>query len=92
MEIAGTTGVVTIPDLWQPARKASFLVRREAHVDEAIVEGEEQITHMIENFGRYVLTGEPVKPAPEEAVKTLAVMDALAKSARTGQVVEVNPA
>jgi predicted dehydrogenase len=89
VEITGTGGVVTIPDLWQPARKATFLVRRDTHVDEATVEGEDQIVHMIENFGRAVLKNEPVKPAPEEAVKTLAVMDALAKSARTGQIVDI---
>jgi xylose dehydrogenase (NAD/NADP) len=90
MEIAGTQGVVTIPDLWQPARKASFFVRRDTHlIDEAIVDGEDQIVHMIENFGRAVLKGEAVTPAPDEAVKTLAVLDALAQSARTGQAVDV---
>jgi predicted dehydrogenase len=90
VELSGTGGVITIPDLWQPARKASFLVRRDTHVDEATVENEDQIVHMIENYGRAILRNEPVKPAPEEAIKTLAVMDALTKSARTGQVVDIS--
>lgn len=89
VEIVGTKGVVTIPDLWQPARKAIFRVQRDSHIDEAVIEGEDHIVHMIEDFGRSVLKGEPVKPTPDEAVKTLAVMDALTKSARSGQVVEV---
>ncbi len=44
---------------------------------------------MLENFTRYVLEDRPVQPDPEEAVKTLRVLDALARSAREGRVVEV---
>jgi predicted dehydrogenase len=44
---------------------------------------------MLENFGRYVLEGQPVTPPPEEAVKTLKALEALARSAREGRVVDV---
>ena len=42
---------------------------------------------MIENFSRAALDSQPVSPAPEEAVRTLRVLDALAESAREGRVV-----
>ena len=42
-----------------------------------------------EDFGRAVLWGESVNPPPEEAVRTLRVLDALGRSAREGQVVAV---
>jgi predicted dehydrogenase len=86
LEIVGTTAVVNVPEMWLPTRKAAFFVRRDHHVDEAIVEGEDQIVRMLEDFAQAVLKGQPVRPAPDEAVKTLAVMDALAKSAQTGKV------
>jgi predicted dehydrogenase len=44
---------------------------------------------MLENFGRCVLEGKPVAPPPEQAVLTLRVLDALARSAREGRIVEV---
>ena len=47
------------------------------------------IQHMLENFGRFVLEGKPVTPATEEAIKTLRVLDALARSARENKEVEV---
>ena len=53
------------------------------HVPQHVVEGEDQIQHMIEDFGRSVFSGAAVRPDPDEAVKTLRVMDALAASART---------
>ena len=83
LEIAGTEGVVTVPDLWIPGPRATYTVRREGRPEEeVVVEGEDQIVHMIDDFSRAVLFGEPVRPAPDEAVKTLRVLDALARSAR----------
>ncbi|MBY0524283.1 MAG: Gfo/Idh/MocA family oxidoreductase [Gemmataceae bacterium] len=90
LEITGSDGVVRIPDLWVPGRRATFVVEREGRpAEEVVIEGEDQIQHMIEDFGRSVLQGMPVRPAPEEAVRTLRVLDALARSAREGKVVEV---
>ena len=37
---------------------------------------------MLESFSRCALEGRPVSPPPDEAVKTLRVLDALARSAR----------
>ncbi len=91
LEITGTEGVVFVPDMWLPPKRAIFEVRRGGSYDIEVVavEGHDQIQHMLENFGRYVLEGRPVTPPPEEAVMTLKALDALAKSAREGRMVEV---
>jgi predicted dehydrogenase len=90
LEITGTEGVVCVPDMWLPARRAVFTVEREGRpAEEVVVEGEDQIVHMLEDFGRAVLAGRPVQPPPEEAVRTLRVLEALAQSARSGQAVAV---
>ena len=44
---------------------------------------------MLEDFGRAVRGGEPVRPDPEEAVRTLRALDALGRSAREARAVEV---
>ncbi len=86
MEITGSEGVVYVPDLWQPGPRATFTVRREGRPEEEIaVEGEDQIVHMIDDFSRAALFGEALRPAPDEAVRTLRVLDALARSAREGR-------
>ena len=91
LEITGTDGVVWVPDLWLPPRRATFEIRRESKrdVEEVVVTGEDQIVHMLEHFDRAVLEGRPVSPPPEEAVRTLRVLDALARSAREGREVAV---
>ncbi|HMF12258.1 MAG TPA: Gfo/Idh/MocA family oxidoreductase, partial [Gemmataceae bacterium] len=90
LEITGTEAVVWIPELWIPLPRATYYVYREGKpVEEVAIESEGQIQHLIENFSRNVLENQPVTPAPEEAVKTLRALDALAKSARDGRVVPV---
>src|SRR5207249_5380087 len=90
LEIVGTEGSIWVEEMWVPSREASFLIRREGRKPKRIVvTGEDQIVNMIENFGRSVLLGRPVQPAPEEAVRTLRVLDALGCSAREGKPVEV---
>jgi predicted dehydrogenase len=76
--------------MWLPGQRATFLIEREGRaLEEVAVEGEDQIRHMIEDFGRAVLDDEPVRPAPDEAVRTLKVLDALGRSAREGTAVTV---
>jgi predicted dehydrogenase len=90
LEILGTEGTVRIPRMWVPPPKATFYIHREDKAGEEVsIDGEDQIQHMIENFSRAVLENEPVTPSPDEAVKTLRVLDALAQSAREGRAVEV---
>jgi xylose dehydrogenase (NAD/NADP) len=91
LEITGTKGVVYVQDMWVPPPKAVFEVRREGsyHVEQMGVEGRDQIVCMLENFGRCVLDKKPVTPSPDEAVKTLRVLDALIRSAREGKPVDL---
>src|SRR5262249_28761123 len=90
MEITGDAGVVTVTDMWLPAPCATFRIEREGQPTETVVvENEDQIVHMLEDFGRAVLDKQPAYPSPDEAVRTLRVLDALAESARQGEVVEV---
>ena len=83
VEITGTEGVVTVPAMWLPPRRATWVVKRDGREpQEYAVEGADQIVEMLDHFSGAVLRGEPVRPGPEEAVKTLKVLDALARSAR----------
>ena len=90
MEIVGEKGAITLPDMWLP-RKAAYTVQYDASDDsqEFVVAGYDQIQCMLEDFGRYVLDEKPVWPAPEEAIKSAKVMDALLVSAREGRIVNV---
>jgi predicted dehydrogenase len=90
MEITGTEATVFVPNLWLPGPRANFMIHREGRDSEEIfIEGEDQIARMINHFSTAVLEGKPVTPAPEEAVRTLRVLDALAESAREGGEVKV---
>src|SRR5258708_39350433 len=90
MEIVGETGSIGVREMWVPGDRAEFELRREGIPPDLIgVGGHDQIQCMLENFSHYVLDGEPVRPDPEEAVKTLRVLDALARSAREGRAVEI---
>jgi predicted dehydrogenase len=90
LEITGTEGVVRVPEMWVPGTRADYTILRDGQPpEEVVIEGEDQIQYMIENFGRAVLEQRQVQPAPEEAVKTLRVLDALARSAREGHAIDV---
>ena len=94
LEIVGTTGTITVEEMWVPALgRATFQIRREGRpagdVETHSLDGHDQIQHMLENFGSYILDGKAVTPSPDEAVKTLKVLDALAKSAKQGKTVDV---
>jgi xylose dehydrogenase (NAD/NADP) len=90
MEIVCERGTINVPDMWLP-RKATYLVQHGESADtiERVVACYDQIQCMLEDFGRYVLDDTPVLPAPEEAVKSARVIDALSASAKERRVVEV---
>jgi predicted dehydrogenase len=90
MEIVGRTGVVRVPDMWLPPTRAVFQVLRDNRLtEEHVVEGEDQIVHMIQNFSRAVLAGSETWPEPDQGVATMKVLDALRQSARMQQPVNV---
>ncbi len=90
LEIVGTEAAISIPEMWLPLPRATYYIRREDRsVEEFAIAGEDQIQHLVENFSRAVLEDQPITPPPDEAVKTLRVLDALAKSAREGRAVNI---
>jgi predicted dehydrogenase len=93
LEITGTTGAVLVPEMWVPSRRATFEIRRDGRrdVEEVVVEGHDQIQHMLENFARYIHENKEVQPSPLEAVKTLKVLDALGQAGREKREVDVAP-
>ncbi len=87
LDIVGEKGVISVPRMWLPAEVGAYTIQI----------GEEferlrqcpcpnQIVCMLENFNDAVLKNQPITI---EAVATLKVMDALARSARENRVVEV---
>lgn len=93
-EITGTTGTVTVEEMWAPSpSRATYTIRRDGRPagesEHHVIEGQNQILHMLENFNSSVLDGRPIAPSPDEAVKTLKVLDALTKSAREATSVEI---
>jgi xylose dehydrogenase (NAD/NADP) len=90
LEITGTEGVIRVPDMWVPGPRAAFTIERPGKApEEVVVEGEDQVMRMIDDFASAVLDGTPVRPDPEEAVRTLRVLDALALSAQEDREVDV---
>jgi D-xylose 1-dehydrogenase (NADP+, D-xylono-1,5-lactone-forming) len=90
LEITGRDASIFVPEMWVPGTRANYLIRREGREqEEIVVEGEDQIARMIDNFSQAVQTATPVRPAPDEAVRTLRVLDALARSAREGRELSI---
>ncbi len=90
VEIVGASGTIRVSDMWLPAPRATFrLERTGSEAQEMVIEEADQIVQMIDDFSRAVLEGEPVRPDIEEAVWTLRVLDALARSARERREIEV---
>jgi D-xylose 1-dehydrogenase (NADP+, D-xylono-1,5-lactone-forming) len=89
LEITGTEGVVRVPEMWVPAVDDYTVLRDGKPPERVVVNGRDQIACMIEDVGRAVLRDEDPVPAPDEAVKTLRVLDAVARAAREGRPVDV---
>jgi predicted dehydrogenase len=90
LEISGTAGVIRVHEMWVPNRSADFDIDRDGQkLETIVVEGRDQIACMLEDFAHAVRADRDPEPGPDEAVKTLKVLDALAKSAREGLAVEV---
>ena len=88
-EIVGTTGVLSVPNMWLPENNASWQILRNGSVEHHVLPGYDQIALMHDHFSAAILDGTEVLPDPMEAVKTLKVLDALALSSRLGREVTV---
>jgi len=89
-EITGDKGVIKIPDLWAPGEKATYQVERHLEPAETFtITGENHMVHMLDDFAKAVWENRDPTPAPDEAVKTLKVLDAISRSVREGKEVPV---
>jgi predicted dehydrogenase len=94
VEIVGSEATVRVPNLWIPDDRAVYEVIRQqgdfGHTVEVVeTSGENQMVHMLDDFAAAVAERREPDPNPDEAVKSLRVLDALAKSAREGREVDV---
>jgi predicted dehydrogenase len=90
LEIIGTDGIICVPEMWVPHSGATFTILKEGvPPQEIVVDGADQIVSMLDDFSRAVLERTPIRPDPEEAVRTLRVLDALARSAQQEREMDV---
>lgn len=89
-EVVCEGGGVHVPDMWLPRPQTGYeLFRGEDQPERVPVEPADQIACMLDEFAAAVHEGRDPANPPEESVKTLRVLDALAKSAREGKAVDV---
>ena len=94
LEIVGTEACVRVPNMWIPDDRATFQVLRQdglfdQKIEEIDTPGEDQMVHMLDDFAAAVREKREPYPNPDEAVKSLRVMDALIRSAKEGKEVGV---
>jgi predicted dehydrogenase len=90
LEVVGTQGTIRVPRIWAPPARATWEVEINGQpAVEHAVEGEDQIVRMLDEFAAAVWEGRDPRPGPDEAVKTLRVLDAIRQSIADGQEVEV---
>lgn len=86
VEIVGSTGRVLVPKAFLPGTAdAEFHCFQGAEHREVVVPGTNQSERMVQAFCDAVRSGEPVPYPPEDAVSTLAVIEALLRSLRSGR-------
>lgn len=94
VEIVGSEHVVRVPNMWIPDDRAVFQVVRQNGdfgdtIEEVETPGQNQMVHMLDDFAAAVREKREPYPNPDEAVKSLKVMDALRRSAAEGREVPV---
>ena len=92
--IVGTEGAIELPhDAFAPGESdATFELRgmedREGQVE--AVPGADQYQLMVEHFADVVLGGAELELPPQESVRNLRALDAVARPAREGRVVSLD--
>jgi len=86
VEIVGSEGHILVPRAFLPGTAdAEFHCFQGTAHSQTIVPGTNQSERMVEAFCDAVRTGGPVPHPPEDAVKNMAVIEALLRSVRTGR-------
>ena len=90
-ELCGTTGALVFPNPWvSSGEETQIILRRWGEQDKVVsVPGSDTYRLEIEDFADAVTEGRALRWGLEDAIKNMAVIDALKESARTGRHVEV---
>lgn len=89
LEIVGTRGTIRVPRIWAPHPRAAWEVEVNGQPTvEHEIEGEDQIVRMLDEFAAAVWENRDPRPGPDEAVKTLRVLDAIRRSIADGREVD----
>ena len=92
--VLGEKGVIELPhNAYIPWGESANFLRRDPNAEEGEiirVPNPDQYRLMIEHFEEAVLGGGELIYAPEESIKQMQVLDALAQSARSGKVIELD--
>ena len=90
VSITGTNGEIVLENAWVPGEDDVEVLLRRGHEEQKIVApGANSYRLEIEDFVRALRMREPLRWPPEDAVKNMAVIDALYESARLGKAVDV---
>lgn len=89
MEIVGSLGVLTIPQMWLPDEHAAYELSVGESTQQMTCPCRSQIACMLDEFAAAIQEKRPARPGVGHAAATLCVLDALAISARENRVVEV---
>jgi xylose dehydrogenase (NAD/NADP) len=89
LEITGSKGVITVAKMWLPDAQAGYDVQVNDQVEQRACPCPSQIVCMLDDFAAAVQENRDPQPHPRQAVATLRVLDALAKSARENREVDV---
>lgn len=92
--VLGEKGVIELPhNAYIPWGESADFLRRDPNAEEGEIirmPNPDQYRLMIEHFEEAVLGGGELIYAPEESIKQMQVLDALAQSARSGKVIELD--
>ena len=90
-EVVGRDGVIEVSLAFVPeGEEAPLVLHRGADTETIRFPRTDQYQLMVEHFADCILHARPLRFPPTEARANLRVLDALARSARTGQVVRLD--
>ncbi|HVH30320.1 MAG TPA: Gfo/Idh/MocA family oxidoreductase [bacterium] len=86
-EIVGSDGSIWVPRPFQPEEDPGVVVVRSGKQEDRVeLPGTNQYTLMIDHMGTCILEKQPPRFPADDAVANMRVLDALAASARSGQI------
>ncbi len=86
-EIVGSEGSISVPRPFQPEEDPAVVVVRSGKQEDRVeLPGTNQYTLMLDHIGKCILEKQPPRFPSEDAIANMRALDALAASARSGQL------